>query len=96
MIMSPALILEYFDSVGVKKECPACGRDQWFLHENTEQEGTGAIRMRTDGVSLENLRTSLIYVFAICENCGYIRQHARPMIVRWAKARQGGGERDAG
>jgi len=96
MIMSPELIMEYFDSVGVKRECLACGHDRWFMHSNTEREGTGVVRTREDGVDLEKLKSSLIYVFAICENCGYLRQHARPMIVRWARAREGGDERATG
>lgn len=96
MIMSPELIQEYFESVGVKKECPACGHDRWYLHSNTEREGTGVVRMREDGVDLEKLKSSLIYVFAICDNCGYMRQHARPMIVKWAKERRGGGEQATG
>lgn len=90
MIMSPELVQDYFDSVGVRKECPSCGRNRWFLHSNTEHEGTGVIRTRADGADKEKLKSSLTYVFAICENCGYIRQHARPLIVQWARARESG------
>lgn len=96
MIMSPELIQEYFNSVGVKNACPACGHERWFLHTDTEHEGTGVVRTRADGVDLDKLRSSLIFVYAICDNCGYIRQHARPMIVRWARAREGDGSRSSG
>lgn len=96
MIMSPELIHEYFDSVGIRKECPACGRTRWLLEPDTEGFGTGVVQVRADGRDKHSVKSSLLYVLAICENCGYLRQHARPMIVRWAKAREGGGEQTPG
>ena len=87
MIMSTQLVFRYFDSIGVKHECPSCGRNQWFIHENIEREGTGVVQIRADGVSKQTLTSSLLYVLVICQHCGFIRQYARPLIVQWAKER---------
>lgn len=96
MIMSPELVREYFDSVGVKNDCPACGQSQWFLDPDIEGPGTGAVQVRADRVDKQNVRSSLLYVLVICRNCGFIRQHARSLIVEWVRARQGGDSRASG
>ena len=90
MIMSPDLVYEFFNSVGVRNDCPACGRDRWIAHSNTEREGTGMVQMRPDSPGAESAKPPLAFIYVICENCGFIRQHARPMIVRWAKGQEEG------
>jgi hypothetical protein len=92
MIMSPDLLFEFFNGVGVRNDCPACGRDRWVAHSNTEREGTGTVQMREDSPGIEAARPPLAFIYVVCDNCGLIRQHARPIIVRWAKGRDGADE----
>jgi len=91
MIMSPELIAEFFEDVGVKKQCPACDAEGWIVPPDTEGDGTGVLRFRADGNDKDKLKSGLTYVYVICRNCGFIRPHTRAQIVRWVRAREEAG-----
>lgn len=79
-------ILEFLRAVGGRAECPVCGKNRWSMAE-PEGEGTGVLLSRVDS-SLTNLKASVLYVYLICDNCGFMRHHARPPIVRWHKRKR--------
>lgn len=94
MKMSPSVILDFFGSVGVSDACPMCSKTEWLIPENTELEGASGLLTRVDSADSRKYAVSALFVYLICKNCGFARQHARPQIaegssVRWGAATGG-------
>jgi predicted RNA-binding Zn-ribbon protein involved in translation (DUF1610 family) len=65
---------------GATLPCPACGHEDFTLVDGDfKQEfiDWGESPLAALGVRPAPIRRSINYIVLVCDNCGYIRQHAK-------------------
>lgn len=81
---------EFFDAVGVKRDCPCCGNQSWNVVGGGVRSIPALIYVQDENVDPMNRPATgaSLTIAAICKNCGFIRQHMESVYIEW-KARGG-------
>lgn len=91
MVITREQFLEFLKARGVQSKCPCCGSEEWLTAENDDGDIAMLILSNEGGdidVNASNIPTLLI----ACGNCGFIRQHARNLIVNYIEGLKSGNE----
>ena len=80
--MNSEEIIQILKDKKATKPCPACGQDSFTLLDGDltqEFMASGALSgsaFPSAGLALQPGRRLLNYIVLVCDNCGYLRQHA--------------------
>ena len=75
-------IADFFADKSISAECPSCGQNNW----NTCTEISGDIPVLfslSDTLDLRLGPNAIPLIALICNNCGFVRSHARQVIYDW-------------
>lgn len=78
--MDSEINIKRLQDKGATSPCPACGHEDFTLVDgdfNQEFIAWGESPLGPLGVRPAPIRRSLNYIVLVCDNCGYIRQHAK-------------------
>lgn len=81
-------VLRFFEAKGIPPECPACGKNDWYLPGSEEDFSAALLMPRLQGDPLKNFRGHIPVVHMICVNCGHVRMHAKAVVLRFTRAQQ--------
>jgi len=81
-VMTSEEIINILKEQKATKPCPACGQDAFtliggdFTQEFMASGATLDSAFPSAGLALQPGRRLLNYIVLVCDNCGYLRQHA--------------------
>lgn len=74
--MTSEAIIKILKDKQATKPCPACGQDAFTLLDGDFRQEFIVLQKSPFGIVAPS-RRSLNYIILVCDNCGYLRQHAK-------------------
>lgn len=80
---------QFFKDKCTTYKCPFCSKTEWVVMTGEDYNGALLhLGMRMESGENKQSRMGINNAIAYCENCGFVRLHAQPIIERWLKEKE--------